>query len=974
MRLFRLIAISISYVIVLGIASGASSKVQTKKSLPLDKVSGVVLKNSENSTYLPGKIIVKLSSTIITTKSKTKFGLSAVDSYLQQYSVQSIDKMFPDDMTDRSGRKIDLSKFYVINYTSPHDAFSVAKELLQYEEIQYAEPWFVYSMNAITACSVNDPSRSVQWGLTNILADSAWCVSTGDTSIIIGIVDSGIQWNHADLAANIFINYGEYGSDGNGGFKQTNNIDDDGNGFIDDYHGWNFGGGTTSLIVPNNNPSPVISAGGHGTHVGGIASAVTNNSTGVAGIGYRCKLLPVKVTVDDDANQYIYFAMEGIVYAMMMGAKVINCSWGGPGAAQYEQEIIDTITAHGSLIVAAGGNTGNTVMQYPAGYRGVISVASTTTGDTKSSFSTYNEDVDVSAPGDNIYSTYYPNTYAYMSGTSMATPLVSGLAGLVASYYPSYTALQIGERVRVTADDISSLNPSYISKLGKGRINAYKALTQSSPSVREVSFTVNDSIGGNNNKILESGESAVLNIAIINYLSPTTSAAAMTLSSLDTNVQIISGGSVIGVLGTLQQTVIPYQIQIKSTAAQGDTAMLRLTMTDNGYSDYQYFSITLNPTYATHDVNNIELTLTSKGRIGFADISTFPGSGFIFNGANQLYEGGLIIGTSSTQLVDNIRNSSCGTCQDDDFAAQQIYNLQTPGTISAQDGNTVFTDALASTTNKIGLEISLSSYAYTTTVDSNYIILCYKIKNTSGASVGNLYAGLFFDWDIVGDQANYYAYNETAFDPELSTGYAWNYGTPNSVFCGARAFEGYVNYYALINSTSLAIDRASKWNWISSTHQSPDSVNDIHMVISSGPFTIENGSTKMIGFALLGGRTLLEFQEVAEAARVQWVAIKKRLGVDENASTIPTVFSLKQNYPNPFNPVTTIDYTVPQATNVSLKIFDILGRDILTLIDEHQKVGSYSEPFDASQLPSGVYFYKLTAGNFHDVKKMVLMK
>jgi serine protease len=968
MRFHRLIALSIITLIVFGVVSGATSKIQSKKQLPLDGLSHVSMKSPENSEYLPGKVIVKLSAVAPLSKLKTRFGLSGIDSYLQKYSVQSIVRMFPDNMVDRSGRKIDLSGFYVIQYSSPHDAFSVAKDLSQCAELQYAEPWFIYKTSELTACSVNDSYRYLQWGLSKIFADSAWCVSTGDTSVIIGIVDNGIQWNHPDLSANIFINYGEYG-----GGKESNGVDDDGNGFVDDYHGWDFGGADVNNPVPDKDPSPTSAVGSHGTHVAGIASAVTNNSTGVAGIGYKCKLIPIKVTFDNVPNS-VYYPIEGIVYAMMMGANVINCSWGGAGAAQYEQEIIDTVVAHGSLIIAAGGNTADQVIQYPAGYRGVISVASTTSGDTKSSFSTYNEDIDVSAPGDTIYSTYFPSTYASMSGTSMATPLVSGLAGLVASHFPGYTPEQIGEQIRVTADDISALNPLYIRKLGKGRINAYKALTKSSPSLREVSFIINDSIGGNNNKILESGETAILNITIVNYLSPTTSAAALTLTSIDTAVQILSSSSVIGALGTYEQRILPFQISIKSTAAQGDTALLMLTMTDNGYTDYQYFTISLNPTYATHNVNNIDLTLTNKGRIGFADITTFPGSGFIYDGANQLYEGGLIIGMSSTKLLDNIRNTSCAYCQDDDFSPSQIYNLQTPGIMSAQDGYTTFTDNLASSTYKIGIQVDMYSYAFTSSADSNYIILRYDIKNTSGAAIGNLYAGLFFDWDIVGTQADYYAYNRTAFDPEYNIGYAWNEGTANTVFCGARAFEGTVNYYALINSGSLTLDRTAKWQWISTTHQSPDSINDIHTVLSSGPFSLDNGATKMIGFALIGGKSLLEFQESADAANTKWIAIKKQLAVNDDGNGLPTVYSLGQNYPNPFNPVTTISYAIPEAGKVSLKIFDLLGREILTLVDRDQTAGTYRESFDASRLPSGVYFYKLTSGNFSDAKKMILMK
>ena len=171
----------------------------------------------------------------------------------------------------------------------------------------------------------------------------------------------------------------------------------------------------------------------------------------------------------------------------------------------------------GALVVAAAGNSGTNNNQYPSAYDNVLSVASTTQSDTKSSFSTYGTSVDVSAPGSEIYSTYQDNTYETLSGTSMASPLTAGLAALVWSVFPSYTPLQIGEQIRVNSDDIDALNPSFAQLIGRGRINAYNAVTNTnSISVRATDVEFSDEApGGNGDGVFLSGETITIRVRFI---------------------------------------------------------------------------------------------------------------------------------------------------------------------------------------------------------------------------------------------------------------------------------------------------------------------------------------------------------------------------------------------------------------------------------------------------------------------------
>ena len=341
------------------------------KSLPLDGLSGVTLKNRGNSQYLPDRIIVKLMPRLPTSLSKSAFGIRSIDQGLSRVSTVAVVPMFPAS-AKQEPMGVDLSLFYEIRFSSPNDPFSLAEELSKLPEVQYAEPSFIYRVTGKTF-TPNDPLVSSQWGLEKINAPAAWDISQGDPSIVIGIVDSGVDWLHPDLAANIWTNPGEVGLDGLGRDKRTNGVDDDNNGYVDDYHGWDFAGADWRTLNEDNNPVPTGDNNNHGTHVAGIAAATTNNSTGIASIGFKCRILPVKCAADNDTRAngsgYIINGYRGITYAVDMGAKVVNCSWGGEGGSQFEQDIVNYATEHGTLVVASAGNDNSDDFFSPAAYK-----------------------------------------------------------------------------------------------------------------------------------------------------------------------------------------------------------------------------------------------------------------------------------------------------------------------------------------------------------------------------------------------------------------------------------------------------------------------------------------------------------------------------------------------------------------------------------------------------------------------------
>jgi subtilisin family serine protease len=365
-----------------------------------------------------------------------------------------------------------LQRIYQVSFAHQEamDDFIEAWQELAY--IEFAERIPIYEMHY----TPNDLNL-LQWHLPKIRAEQAWDYSKGSNQVVVAIVDDAVLLNHDDLAPRIWTNPGEIPGD---------SIDNDGNGYTDDVNGYD-------LADLDNDPNPPSGATNgafsHGTHVSGIAAAGTDNGTGIASIGFNVLIMPIKTKFDSTiGDPQLQATFTGVDYAIATGADVVNMSFGGSLHSGSFDYLVQAGTDSGMVFVASAGNTGTYAATYPANYFDVISVASTNISDEKSGFSTYHSNIDVSAPGSQIYScTAGSNSsYGFKSGTSMSAPLVTGLVALMRSVDSIMTPLDVRRCLRNSADDISAQNPNYANWMGTGRINAQNAMACMLPLAREI--------------------------------------------------------------------------------------------------------------------------------------------------------------------------------------------------------------------------------------------------------------------------------------------------------------------------------------------------------------------------------------------------------------------------------------------------------------------------------------------------------
>lgn len=404
-------------------------------------------------------------------------GVTAIDAVAKQFGCTKI-------------HAIKKGQVYVLTLAENANVQEAANAMLATGLCKYAEADAAATIGEwkTTATAPTDTLFYQQWGLHNTGTFSggtakagadidllrAWDVETGDSNIVVAVIDAGIKSNHPDIHGRLWRNKTEI--PGNG-------IDDDGNDYIDDTMGWN-------MVIDTNN---IEDDHGHGSHVAGIIGANVNNVTGMAGVDQHCKLMVLKA-IDQTGFIAYSWMTEAIYYAADNGARVINISAGGLSFSNIVQDAITYAVGKKVTVLAAMMNSGMEQKFYPAACTGVIAVGATDAEDKRASFSTFGSHISVCAPGHQIYSLshLYDTAYVMMSGTSMATPCVAGVAALLLAQDSTRTPAQIKNLLESNAEDMvgeSKDVAGFDKYYGNGRVNAWRALTNARLSVNNVATT-----------------------------------------------------------------------------------------------------------------------------------------------------------------------------------------------------------------------------------------------------------------------------------------------------------------------------------------------------------------------------------------------------------------------------------------------------------------------------------------------------
>ena len=481
----------------------------------------------------------------------------------------------------------------------------------------------------------NDQYYNNQWFLPDINSNLVWDLWTdnglipGDRDVILASVDLGVNWSHPDLRNNLWQNLAE-DADGDGHTIEgsgnnwyldpgdLNGIDDDdwdnnSSTYIDDLIGWDPSGING---MDDNDPDPPNSGGwSHGTHVAGLLSSTTNNSTGISSTAFNCSIMSVKVSTENQQNEiYITDGFDGILYAskagyFSKGFSIVNNSWGGLGYSQYEQSVINTcFNQYNTIIVCAGGNGGDwnsssgesNSSHYPSGYDNVVSVCPIGTNNSWNHWATYGPTVDLASPGESIRSCTGNSSYESWDGSSMASPVAASVFGLLKSYNMNWNNKMIQTMVLETANPIIyNINTeTYLQgMLGKGKVDALTAIT--TPLFPKLEYSGEDIVILNDNDgVINPGEQINLSIILFNNVDWGDATNVSLLLESDANVEILNQNIFIGNIssgGVGINIEEPFEILFDSSLTESDVIFtLNILSNQSGYIAYtQSFPIIL---------------------------------------------------------------------------------------------------------------------------------------------------------------------------------------------------------------------------------------------------------------------------------------------------------------------------------------------------------------------------------------------
>ena len=548
--------------------------------------------NGDSDCFVVMKVRSDLGS-LLPADNAVSSGITSLDSRLNILGVRSVRRLHPHAIRRDDLPRLDL--VVELALADGADPKTVVNALKGRPELEYVTCVEIPKIEEVP----DDPLYGSQPHLPQISAPAAWDVQKGDSTVVIAIIDNGTDITHPDLFDNVFTN--ELEANGAPG------VDDDGNGYIDDIHGYDV-----SMNDPDPMPCPPDPEGwwDHGTLTAGAAAAVTDNGLGVAAPSWNCEVLPVKASFDNNPGS-ISGGYAGITYAAETGAHIINCSWGHHGSPdQYSQDVIDYATGLGSLVLASAGNEAIGDPHWPSSYLNTISVTWVDVNDRRAWGATWGSTVDMSAPGVNIRTTAPNGGYGNASGSSLSCPVAAGVAGLIKSQHPEFGPYELGRQLVLTSDNIDDVNPGFEGLLGIGRVNAYRAVTeidlQEYPSLDTWAWTVSDSApDGNGDGWIMQGETGSLWITYRSYTVSPAEDAIVTLTTtapgIELDVSSIMPGSIpADCIGTLAE---PFKFTVSANAPAQRAPFVISYAASGGYThlDTVYVSLGQSPVLLVDD-------------------------------------------------------------------------------------------------------------------------------------------------------------------------------------------------------------------------------------------------------------------------------------------------------------------------------------------------------------------------------------
>ncbi|MEP0829472.1 MAG: S8 family serine peptidase [bacterium] len=943
-------------------------------SAPSDSLMTVVIafKNGERQ----GALKKELNAAFRTFGERYRYGLEKLQRAAKEKQGDLLGRL---RSLEQKGQARNIKSHWIINVVAAEVAVSELEGLASDREV--AE---IFELPQVSLIEPEDGGAApykvggVETNVTALKADSAWKLGLTGKGRIICSFDTGIQGTHPALIKNWKGHDGDssaawFDPIGQQSFPHT------------------FGTGNSYE---------------HGTHTMGIMVGHDDSTGDTIGVALEAKW--ISAAVIDIVGASIIDAFEwaanpdGDLNTISDIPDVINHSWGisnvSIGCHEYFWEMIENTEALGIVNIFAAGNSGpNPLTIVNPANRAFDSLDCFAVGninhqnDTISANSSRGpSDCDgisikpnVVAPGYNIRSSVPNNYYKYKFGTSMAAPHISGAVAILRQYAPNATPDEIKEALLESCRPILHEGVSPNNVYGWGFVDIPLALEKltppDAPVVRVYSF-----VDGHMNP----GDTVRGTVFLKNYgidVSQVTGRVTVASPGLELQTPLLSFGDIKrdSIAGSQEQLIAV----IADTVVPGTLLSLNMmiygSMPPYITAAKIYLQVGEIPRagYYTHQSDVLRFTISNLGQFGFAGGSMLPlgysGFRYVDFSRNDMYEGALMIGTDPGHVSDGARNIA--EEPDNDFAVAPGGSLivMSPGAKADQETYSVFNDSRAEFS--LGLTVSQRTLGWLTAPDNNYVILEYRIINSTDTALPPLYAGLFFDWDIYN-----YTYNRGGYDEATGLGYMYYYFNAPSRFRGAAVInpEGATGFKLRHNPPASSLNplfysEGEKFANLTSSPLTHDSSGDWSMVLSTGPFALGGGDSCLAVFAVMAADNLNGLKETATRAKNRYFEATDYQPYADNL--LPERFDLGQNYPNPFNPGTVISFALKSREKITLSVYNILGAKVARLVEDELAAGNYTVYWDGTDdrgkpVASGVYFYQLRTPQGSQTRKMVMVK